>query len=614
MVSHIRLENTQNYKQQICLSFMTGFYGCRWKRYQRSTEPTTKFEKAWVLMLALSFAFIVIFLYYWVMAQNDIAYFNGYLYNYIGTWFDWFMLFYVLTILTLIYLGILLALVIAHCVTGRQLYLHWIHKIPVVLVLIMCIVAVILLAELWKSEWILVALTLQVTAPIIQIVAIVILTITAWPLASLWWRDHNIVHRCVSLSLFVILLLFVYLSPLLMEAPCVLQTADLPVKPPIIAHKGAEQIAPENTKISFQTAANYPVFGFESDVRISSDGVPFLMHDNTLTRTTNVHAVFPNRTKHRAESFTWTELQKLDAGSWFLKSDPHNKLKYVPEETRKKFIGQKIPSYKEFLELAVMYNKTIVFDLAHPPAGHPYYAGDVVELVVNITLQSGIKQDKVWWLSNIQRDWVKEKAPGFIFTAEGRYSVGILLDEDIHNVNAEYTEVNHNDIRVYAENNITTNIYVINTPGLYSIYWCVGAHTVTTSACQDLSNIQAPVWHMTPTAFLIVSAVLGIASAVCIVVICVIQRCRNPVRDANPESISLHSPRHFTGGSTTKKSDRELLYRTNEDTMFNPAHTPGKDVQMEEEPPVYQDDLDAMGVSSTSGVANLHQEVKMQLE
>ena len=60
----------------------------------------------------------------------------------------------------------------------------------------------------------------------------------------------------------------------------------------------------------------------------------------------------------------------------------------------------------------------------------------------------------------------------------------------------------------------------------------------------------------------------------------IILRCRNPVRDDNPESISLHSPRHFTGGSTTKKSDRELLYRTNEDTMFNPAHTPGKDVQV----------------------------------
>ena len=76
-------------------------------------------------------------------------------------------------------------------------------------------------------------------------------------------------------------------------------------------------------------------------------------------------------------------------------SDPHNKLKYVPEETRKKFIGQKIPSYKEFLELAVTYNKTIVFDLAQPPAGHPYYVGDVVELVANITLQSGIRQEQV---------------------------------------------------------------------------------------------------------------------------------------------------------------------------------------------------------------------------
>lgn len=41
MVSHVRLENQQNYRQQVCLSCMTGLYGCRWKRYRRSTEPTT---------------------------------------------------------------------------------------------------------------------------------------------------------------------------------------------------------------------------------------------------------------------------------------------------------------------------------------------------------------------------------------------------------------------------------------------------------------------------------------------------------------------------------------------------------------------------------------------
>lgn len=54
----------------------------------------------------------------------------------------------------------------------------------------------------------------------------------------------------------------------------------------------------------------------------SYDGVPFLMHDRTLQRTTNVHEVFPNRTSTPASMFTWAELESLNAGTWFLSVSP----------------------------------------------------------------------------------------------------------------------------------------------------------------------------------------------------------------------------------------------------------------------------------------------------
>lgn len=49
----------------------------------------------------------------------------------------------------------------------------------------------------------------------------------------------------------------------------------------------------------------------------SYDGVPFLMHDKNLRRTTNVKDVFPNWTHTSPAMFTWRELQSLNAGSWF---------------------------------------------------------------------------------------------------------------------------------------------------------------------------------------------------------------------------------------------------------------------------------------------------------
>lgn len=61
----------------------------------------------------------------------------------------------------------------------------------------------------------------------------------------------------------------------------------------------------------------------DSDVGVppsrSLDGVPFLMHDNTLRRTTNVEQEFPELARRPASMLNWTILQRLNAGQWFLK-------------------------------------------------------------------------------------------------------------------------------------------------------------------------------------------------------------------------------------------------------------------------------------------------------
>lgn len=51
---------------------------------------------------------------------------------------------------------------------------------------------------------------------------------------------------------------------------------------------------------------------------LSVDGVPFLMRDRTLRRTTDVTKIFPSRQYDDASFFNWTEIRSLNAGSWFL--------------------------------------------------------------------------------------------------------------------------------------------------------------------------------------------------------------------------------------------------------------------------------------------------------
>lgn len=85
----------------------------------------------------------------------------------------------------------------------------------------------------------------------------------------------------------------------------------------LIGHRGAAGTAPENTVAAFKDARASGVDMFEVDVQLSADGVPFLFHDNTPARTTDVEEVFPDRAGDPITSFTWEELQQLDAGSFF---------------------------------------------------------------------------------------------------------------------------------------------------------------------------------------------------------------------------------------------------------------------------------------------------------
>lgn len=75
-----------------------------------------------------------------------------------------------------------------------------------------------------------------------------------------------------------------------------------------IAHRGAGKLAPENTLAAFRLGASHGYRMFECDVKLSADGVPFLMHDATLERTTNGRGTGGEQ--------PWTALSQLDAGSW----------------------------------------------------------------------------------------------------------------------------------------------------------------------------------------------------------------------------------------------------------------------------------------------------------
>ena len=78
--------------------------------------------------------------------------------------------------------------------------------------------------------------------------------------------------------------------------------------PRLVAHRGAGKLAPENTLTAMRVGHAHGYRMVEFDVKLSADGVAFLLHDATLERTTSGRG--------RADALPWRELSRLDAGAW----------------------------------------------------------------------------------------------------------------------------------------------------------------------------------------------------------------------------------------------------------------------------------------------------------
>ena len=83
-----------------------------------------------------------------------------------------------------------------------------------------------------------------------------------------------------------------------------------------VAHRGAGKLAPENTLAALRLGASHGYRMFECDVKLSADGVPFLLHDATLQRTTNGQQHLGVTASAVGGDHPWSALSQLDAGSW----------------------------------------------------------------------------------------------------------------------------------------------------------------------------------------------------------------------------------------------------------------------------------------------------------
>jgi len=103
----------------------------------------------------------------------------------------------------------------------------------------------------------------------------------------------------------------------------------------IVAHRGASGYAPETTLAAYRLALEMAVDFVQMDVHRLRDGTLVAIHDPDVKRTTNGRG--------RLAELTLPELKALDAGNWFNKA--------YPEKARPEYVGLKVPTLQELLDL-----------------------------------------------------------------------------------------------------------------------------------------------------------------------------------------------------------------------------------------------------------------------
>uniref|UniRef100_A0AAR2LMS7 GP-PDE domain-containing protein n=1 Tax=Pygocentrus nattereri TaxID=42514 RepID=A0AAR2LMS7_PYGNA len=529
MVKHQPL---QVYERQLCLSCLTGIYGCRWKRYQRSHDDTTKWECLWSFILFGTFFLLLVWFYFWWEAHNDYNEFNWFLYNRSGEWSDGTVPILATTAAGFTYIAFLMILALCHIAVGQQLNLHWLHKVPVSLFTVF----MISVSQMWGEEWDIISISLQATGPFLHIGALAAVTALAWLVAGQVARAEK-TSKPVYFSP-VLSPVFLYLTPLSISSPCIMERDSLKARPDVIGHQGAPMLAPENTLLSFRRALQLNVSGLEAEVAISLDGVPFLIKDRTLRRTTDVSRAIPERQYEDASFFNWTDLRSLNAGLWFLKDDPYWTVQYMSERERWLVGNQTVCSLEQMLQLAARTNLSALFTLRRPPPGHPHHFS-WVNLTLATVLSSGIPQNLVMWSVDWDREVVRQKAPGFQQISTKKQLLETLHQNGISRLLLRYNQATARDV-MYAAGNVSMTLYTVNEPWLYSLLWCSGVQSVSSEAPQVLKKVLSPLWLMSPDEYCLIWVATDLVSFALVLGIFIFQKWRmSGMRSYNPEQIML---------------------------------------------------------------------------
>lgn len=210
-----------------------------------------------------------------------------------------------------------------------------------------------------------------------------------------------------------------------------------------VAHRGYSTEAPENTLSAYRLAATMGFQYVECDVAPTVDGVPVLIHDDTVDRTSNGSG--------NISEMTFAEVRELDFGSW----------------KNEKYTGEKIPSFEEFVILCKHKGLRPYVEIKATGSNPEKYVSDLV----NIVKRCGMV-DKVTWIS------FSSYSLGLVKSAYAKARLGFVVGEVTEDaiawavsaktadnevfIDAEAGKLTKESVNSCVENSIPLEVWTVN--------------------------------------------------------------------------------------------------------------------------------------------------------
>lgn len=236
--------------------------------------------------------------------------------------------------------------------------------------------------------------------------------------------------------------------------------------PRLIGHRGAARHAPENTLTSIKMAALQGVLMVEFDVKLTSDGVPVLMHDDLLDRTTDGTG--------KVADTPYERIARLDAGRWFSPA----------------FAGERVPTLVAALDVCAALDLAVNIEIKPCPGRAEETAGIALSAALNA--------------------WPADRAPPLVSSFDRQalemarqvaptWPIGFLIDRpvpdwraqadrlDAATININARRETAESVRAYRDSGRPVLAYTVNTVAAAREVFGWGVQSVFTDTPQGLA-------------------------------------------------------------------------------------------------------------------------------